>query len=300
MGRLPTNRTVAIIKAISGPLLVGWILYVMCWALSYAVLPRVILPTSRDDERLQVSLFKGDLCIRRSCYVGVGIFPRLGVEGFSRKEAWKNYHSARRPTSWLARWLNTDLYFKRIPIWMVGLPVLFCPIVIRARAIRRRLRRYLGRCELCGYALNGLPEPRCPECGTPFLNGVESKLEPASAPERAALVGAGSGAACGIAVLWICGPFAFEGLARNVAFVSLWAVTWGGSAGLFSWILRGRATWLLVTSFAVSCLTAAVMGSLRPGWLAMALLPSFVLMSGLGATGFYGVALPSSQQHWDQ
>ncbi len=25
-----------------------------------------------------------------------------------------------------------------------------------------------GRCYECGYLLVGLPEPRCPECGTPF------------------------------------------------------------------------------------------------------------------------------------
>ena len=25
-----------------------------------------------------------------------------------------------------------------------------------------------GRCARCGYDLQGLTEPRCPECGTPF------------------------------------------------------------------------------------------------------------------------------------
>jgi hypothetical protein len=33
----------------------------------------------------------------------------------------------------------------------------------------RRQRRPEGpRCQKCGYLLIGLPEPRCPECGTPF------------------------------------------------------------------------------------------------------------------------------------
>jgi uncharacterized paraquat-inducible protein A len=33
---------------------------------------------------------------------------------------------------------------------------------------RRDARQDPGRCERCGYLLRGLPEPRCPECGTPF------------------------------------------------------------------------------------------------------------------------------------
>ena len=29
-------------------------------------------------------------------------------------------------------------------------------------------RKDRSRCRKCGYPLRGLPEPRCPECGTPF------------------------------------------------------------------------------------------------------------------------------------
>lgn len=36
------------------------------------------------------------------------------------------------------------------------------------RLLRRRRLRRAGRCESCGYTLRGLPEPRCPECRTPF------------------------------------------------------------------------------------------------------------------------------------
>jgi hypothetical protein len=41
----------------------------------------------------------------------------------------------------------------------------------RYRREGRKLRRLQGRCEKCGYDLRGLPEPRCPECGTPFTLG---------------------------------------------------------------------------------------------------------------------------------
>ena len=40
-------------------------------------------------------------------------------------------------------------------------------------AVRRRDR---SRCRKCGYPLRGLPEPRCPECGTPFDRALLNEL----------------------------------------------------------------------------------------------------------------------------
>jgi len=39
--------------------------------------------------------------------------------------------------------------------------------------VRRKDR---SRCRKCGYALRGLPEPRCPECGTPFDAALMKEL----------------------------------------------------------------------------------------------------------------------------
>lgn len=38
----------------------------------------------------------------------------------------------------------------------------------RAKQIALHYGRMPGTCGKCGYDLRGLPEPRCPECGTPF------------------------------------------------------------------------------------------------------------------------------------
>ena len=39
-----------------------------------------------------------------------------------------------------------------------------------------------GCCAKCGYYLRGLPEPRCPECGTPFEPDEVGLLEAADVP----------------------------------------------------------------------------------------------------------------------
>ena len=41
-------------------------------------------------------------------------------------------------------------------------------IVLLFLAVRLKHREVKGVCVRCGYDLRGLPEPRCPECGTPF------------------------------------------------------------------------------------------------------------------------------------
>jgi len=62
-----------------------------------------------------------------------------------------------------------------IPFWAIVLlfiawpaTVLIRHIVRSIREVRREECRQRGECVQCGYNLQGLPEPRCPECGTPF------------------------------------------------------------------------------------------------------------------------------------
>jgi hypothetical protein len=56
-----------------------------------------------------------------------------------------------------------------LPFWLITVILLIGPAMALARGpIRRRRRRKRGECLRCGYNLNGLTEPRCPECGRPF------------------------------------------------------------------------------------------------------------------------------------
>ncbi len=52
-----------------------------------------------------------------------------------------------------------------IPLWVVILPPLVPPLLCLVPWLRRRRRRRLGLCLVCGYDLRASPE-RCPECGT--------------------------------------------------------------------------------------------------------------------------------------
>ena len=59
---------------------------------------------------------------------------------------------------------------------LFGAPLLFLiGIPIAALVTRRRHGDGLPRCSKCGYLLIGLRERRCPECGEPFSESIESE-----------------------------------------------------------------------------------------------------------------------------
>lgn len=68
------------------------------------------------------------------------------------------------------------------PAWFWTCLFGFVPAVamIRRPSRRRELRRKLGLCVKCGYDLRGLPEPRCPECGTQIMGWSAAASPPGS------------------------------------------------------------------------------------------------------------------------
>ena len=75
-------------------------------------------------------------------------------------------------------WPSTTSKGLRTPVWF--LPVAFSayPVFVAIRGAMVRRRREAPLCLECGYNLTGLPENRCPECGTPFESPASSKVRP--------------------------------------------------------------------------------------------------------------------------
>lgn len=65
----------------------------------------------------------------------------------------------------------------RFPLWAPTALTACYPSVALIGVCRSRRRRRNGLCLNCGYNLTGLPEPRCPECGTKFVPRVPRQEE---------------------------------------------------------------------------------------------------------------------------
>jgi hypothetical protein len=56
-----------------------------------------------------------------------------------------------------------------------GFPTTSISLLAIGFLMRRAARNTpVGRCRSCGYSLQGIPEPRCPECGVSAYNAVEA------------------------------------------------------------------------------------------------------------------------------
>jgi hypothetical protein len=58
--------------------------------------------------------------------------------------------------------------FVRFPLWILALATLTpAAVAVYRGPTSWRHRRQRGQCTNCSYDLRGLPQPRCPECGSP-------------------------------------------------------------------------------------------------------------------------------------
>lgn len=63
------------------------------------------------------------------------------------------------------------------PVWLLFAILGVCPVTAWWRGpLRRRRRAKRGQCIHCGYNLTGLPEPRCPECGTVYAKNERTHI----------------------------------------------------------------------------------------------------------------------------
>ena len=64
------------------------------------------------------------------------------------------------------------------PVYFAGTFAIVFLLLAAIVYVRKRFWPFYepGRCRVCDYDLRGLPEPRCPECGTPFDPGEAMNL----------------------------------------------------------------------------------------------------------------------------
>ena len=74
---------------------------------------------------------------------------------------------------------NCRIIAAAFPFWVPLILFVAYPATVLisrlTRRWRRRRRRRRGECVKCGYNLTGLPEPRCPECGTSVWPGASPR-----------------------------------------------------------------------------------------------------------------------------
>lgn len=98
----------------------------------------------------------------------VSIGNRRTVAAFGGRWAWNRNQPANAQAL-------AGITYVRMPSWLPISLMLLAPLryVFRGPVLERhRMRR--NRCTMCGYSLKGLPEPRCPECGTAVVDMAQS------------------------------------------------------------------------------------------------------------------------------
>lgn len=149
-------------KTLATASLIGLVLSLAAWGASYW---RVSYGAKWDI----VMLVRG--LVNWTHIAPLGLPPELrnfGVGGYSPYTSWLP-RAVDPPTGATS---HPSFFTRSGASWMFSLP-LWIPalaffLLVAQWPLARRRHRKLGLCVKCGYSLQGLSEPRCPECGAEF------------------------------------------------------------------------------------------------------------------------------------
>jgi len=162
---------------------------------AYSLSPRHIAIVHFFDTRIrffwihsQTPLVQAEL-VDRGGHIAIGVVDPYTVEPGT--SFWANYifiHSRVKLAQFADPWYGTIPFlcrgplpcgharYTRLPHWVVAVLLLLPTMRFFVSRFRRRWRERHGLCTNCAYDLRGLPEPRCPECGTPVQRASEAHV----------------------------------------------------------------------------------------------------------------------------
>lgn len=135
-------------------------------------LPYYTFMTTGKYDGVDVSLYRGSVCIAALRHSGIGVGAEPG---------WRWHHFINSTTPSDEVWLEYGRYLDemrmlgwgavyRVPLLLVTAFLLILPAV---RMLRTRARSERGHCVKCGYNLTGNTSGACPECGEPFAESPD-------------------------------------------------------------------------------------------------------------------------------
>ncbi len=142
--------------------LIGLLLSVGCWGVSYCPIQFIRAGSNDYDEFLDITELGYGLLYRRFEFTSAGFFDGIG---FHRVRDLRDYVTPLKP--WIRISALTDRIAFGLPLWIPTLLFVSTLCVASWPLRRRRKRKKLGLCVKCGYDLRASQE-RCPECGTEF------------------------------------------------------------------------------------------------------------------------------------
>ncbi len=143
--------------------------------ISYFPTVVVTIPAPDPDERIDFSVYDGELRVERYTYFGIGSFPKWELYWFSDRESWDNFHDETLGP------LSTQVSMYHWPLYFNGLllvPLFWVACIASCVFINWFWKtKCTYRCYKCGYDIRWSTENRCPECGKPLEPGQFTQVD---------------------------------------------------------------------------------------------------------------------------